>query len=99
MHGVVGRRHAIVNNGVDDGVIVYRDAGEATGLIIDAIVTIYASGAAGNGDGGSGKVPMWNARGGQKQESCVERRSVLDPRTESDTVTDTPLLSLSLASF
>ena len=30
MHGVVGRRHAIVDNGVDDGVIVSRDADEAT---------------------------------------------------------------------
>ena len=52
MHGVVGRRHAIVDNGLDDGVIVSRDAGEATGIIIDAIGTMYAIGAAGNGDGG-----------------------------------------------
>ena len=51
MHGVVGRRHAIVDNGVDDGVIVSRYGGEATGLIIDTIGTMYASGAAGNGDG------------------------------------------------
>ena len=51
MHGVVGRRHAIVVNGVDSGVIVSRDGGEATGLIIDAIGTMYASGAAGNSDG------------------------------------------------
>ena len=52
MHGVVGRRHAIVNNGVDDGVILSRNAGEATGIIIDTIGTMYAIGAAGNGDGG-----------------------------------------------
>ena len=72
MDGVVGRRHAIVDNGVNDGVIVYQDAGKATGLIIDTIGTIYASGMAGNGDGGSGKVSMWNARGGHKHVSCVE---------------------------
>ena len=58
MHGVVGRWHAIADNGVNDGVIVSRDTGKATGLIIDAIGTIYASGAAGNGDGGNGKVSM-----------------------------------------
>ena len=52
MHGVVGRRHAIVDNGVVDGVIVAREACEATGLIIGAIETMHASGAAGNGDGG-----------------------------------------------
>ena len=52
MHGVVGRRHAIVDNGLDDGVIVSRDAGEATGIIIDAIGTMYTIGAAGNCDGG-----------------------------------------------
>ena len=52
MHGVVRRRHAILDNGVDDGVIVSRDGGKETGLINDTIGTMYASGAAGNGDGG-----------------------------------------------
>ena len=52
MHGVAGRRHAIVDNGVDDGVVASRDARDATGIIIDAIGTMCASGAAGNGDGG-----------------------------------------------
>ena len=41
MHCIVGRRHAIVNNGADDGVIVSRDAGETAGPAIDAIDTIY----------------------------------------------------------
>ena len=72
---------------------------EATWLIIDAIGTMYASGAAGNGNKGDGKVSMWNAWGGQQQASCVERRSALDPRTESDTTTDKKLLSLLLLSF
>ena len=99
MHGVVGKRHAIVNNGIDNGVIVSRDAGKATQLIIDAIGTIYTSGAAGNGNGGSGKVSIWNAHGGQNQVLCVERRSVLDPQNESDTATNTPLVSLSMATF
>ena len=48
---------------------------------------------------GGGKVSMWNACGGQKQALCVERLSALDPPTESDTVTNTKLLSLLLVSF
>ena len=52
MHGIVGRRHAIVDNGVDNGVIVSRDGDKATRLIIDAIGTMYASGATGNDYGG-----------------------------------------------
>ena len=88
MHGVVGRRHAIVDNGVDDGVIVSRDAGEATGIIIDAIGTMYAIGAAGNGDG-----TEWEG------VNVEGPRSALHPRTESDTATNTSLLSCSLSSF
>ena len=96
MHGIVGRRHVIVDNGVDDDVIVSREGGEATGLIIDAIGTMNASGAAGNGngaewEGGNVECP-WRPK-------TNERRSALHPRTESDTATNTLLLSCSLASF
>ena len=99
MHGIIGRWHAIVDNGVDDGVIVSQDARNTTGIIIDAIVSMYAIGATGNGDGGNKKASIWHAQGRQKQVSSEEQRSALNPPSASDTATKTSLVPCSLTSF
>ena len=65
---------------------------------IDTSVTNYSSGAAGNGNGGSGKVSIWGVFG-PKHASCVEQRSALDPPTEWLSATATSALVITLASI
>ena len=51
-HHAVRKYHAIVNDCAHDGVSVSQDAGDTGEFNIDTSGTMYASGAAGNGDGG-----------------------------------------------
>ena len=51
LDGAVGRYHGIIGNGINGGVIVSRDARNATEPSLDTTVTRYASNAARNSDG------------------------------------------------